>query len=352
MDSVTQVALGAAVGELVLGKKVANKAPLWGAIAGTIPDLDVVFNPFLDSIQKLTFHRGFSHSFLFAVLLAPILGFLISRIYRKNPEASWRDWTLLIFWCVFTHPILDSLTTYGTQLFLPFSSYAVDFSMVFVVDPFYTVPLGGFVVAVLFFSKQTKTRRILNGLGLAISCGYLLFSIGNKVHTGMVFRDALSKQGSEYQRLLTSPTPFNNILWRGLAEEQDGYRIGFYSLLDSDSKISFEFLPRNEHLIRQIRNDPAIEQLILRSNGYYTISDRDGTLYFNDLRFVELNSWTRGLPRQHVFSYRITRSDPKTGAAVSIERIPPSMDAPGNAFGSLLDRVSGKRPVTEDDYER
>ena len=38
MDSVTQIVLGAAVGELVLGRKVGNKAILWGAIAGTIPD--------------------------------------------------------------------------------------------------------------------------------------------------------------------------------------------------------------------------------------------------------------------------------------------------------------------------
>ena len=38
MDSVTQATLGAAVGELVLGKKVGKKAPLWGAAAGTLPE--------------------------------------------------------------------------------------------------------------------------------------------------------------------------------------------------------------------------------------------------------------------------------------------------------------------------
>ena len=43
MDSLTQIVLGAAVGEATLGRKVGNKALLWGAIAGTIPDLDVVY---------------------------------------------------------------------------------------------------------------------------------------------------------------------------------------------------------------------------------------------------------------------------------------------------------------------
>ena len=47
MDSLTQAVLGAACGEAVLGRKIGNKALVWGAIAGTIPDLDVVAQVFL-----------------------------------------------------------------------------------------------------------------------------------------------------------------------------------------------------------------------------------------------------------------------------------------------------------------
>ena len=50
MDSLTQIVLGAAVGEVVLGKKVGNKAMLYGAIAGTIPDLDVLTRYFMDTV--------------------------------------------------------------------------------------------------------------------------------------------------------------------------------------------------------------------------------------------------------------------------------------------------------------
>jgi inner membrane protein len=74
MDSLTQIVLGAAVGEAVLGRKIGNKAILWGAIAGTIPDLDVLLIGD-DPIRELTIHRGFSHSIVFAILMAPILGF-------------------------------------------------------------------------------------------------------------------------------------------------------------------------------------------------------------------------------------------------------------------------------------
>ncbi|MCB0293431.1 MAG: metal-dependent hydrolase, partial [Calditrichaeota bacterium] len=72
MDTITQIALGAAVGEAVLGRKVGNKALLWGAVGGTIPDLDVLARPLLSGVENLGFHRGFSHSILFAVMIAPL----------------------------------------------------------------------------------------------------------------------------------------------------------------------------------------------------------------------------------------------------------------------------------------
>ena len=68
MDSLTQIVLGAAVGEAVLGKKVGNKALLYGAIAGTIPDLDSFAPLFTDTLTSIEVHRGFTHSIFFSVL--------------------------------------------------------------------------------------------------------------------------------------------------------------------------------------------------------------------------------------------------------------------------------------------
>ena len=42
MDSLTHIVLGAAVGETTLGNKIGNKALIWGAIAGSFPDFDVM----------------------------------------------------------------------------------------------------------------------------------------------------------------------------------------------------------------------------------------------------------------------------------------------------------------------
>lgn len=82
MDSLTQITLGAAVGEVVLGPKIGNRAMVWGAIAGTIPDMDVLAKLVSDELGAFAFHRAITHSFTFA-LLAPIpLAWLAQKLYK------------------------------------------------------------------------------------------------------------------------------------------------------------------------------------------------------------------------------------------------------------------------------
>jgi inner membrane protein len=76
--------LGAAVGEIALGRKIGNRALIWGAIGGTIPDLDVFANPFMDDIQALAFHRSISHSIFFSVVAPLVFGGLIFRLYESK----------------------------------------------------------------------------------------------------------------------------------------------------------------------------------------------------------------------------------------------------------------------------
>jgi inner membrane protein len=93
MDSITQITLGAAVGELVLGRKVGNRAMMWGAIGGTIPDLDVLANFFLDPVHALAFHRGITHSIFFSILAAFPFAWIVHRLYRsethRKPGYKW-----------------------------------------------------------------------------------------------------------------------------------------------------------------------------------------------------------------------------------------------------------------------
>jgi inner membrane protein len=84
MDSLTQIVLGAAVGEIALGRKIGNRALIWGAIGGTIPDLDVLANPFMDDMGALAFHRGITHSIFFSLVGPLIFGGLVHQLYATR----------------------------------------------------------------------------------------------------------------------------------------------------------------------------------------------------------------------------------------------------------------------------
>ena len=89
MDSVTQLALGAAVGVAVMGRRTAVwKAALWGGIAGTLPDLDV-FIDHGDALRNMTMHRGASHALFWLALASPLInGPILVPASRPDPTAS------------------------------------------------------------------------------------------------------------------------------------------------------------------------------------------------------------------------------------------------------------------------
>ena len=287
MDSLTQIVLGASVGEVVLGKKVGNKAILWGALAGTLPDLDVLLRYFTDEISSTQMHRGFSHSIVFAVLIAPLLGWIAKKIHFKLKEVSFKDWTKLFFWTTVTHPLLDAHTTWGTQFFWPFN-YRLAYQNIFVVDPLYTLPFLMFLIIVMTLKKDNPKRSKFNTIGLSVSSTYLLLTLIFKWISFQEFKEGLENQEIEYVEIDTKPSPLNSILWSSLIETDKGYRTAYYSLFDKQEiTYSKEFL-KNHHLLEPYLEEKVIKQLIDISAGWYRIEEKNGKLLFWDLRFGQM----------------------------------------------------------------
>lgn len=288
MDSLTQIVLGAAVGEATLGRKVGNKALLWGAIAGTIPDLDVLYIKLIggDAIDEIVLHRGFSHSILFAFLMAPILGWLVNWLYKKKQQADFKGWTTLFFWSIFTHPLLDSLTTYGTQLFLPFSDYRVSIASVFVVDLFYTLPFLLCVIGVSMLARTNSKRRLLNYVGLGLSSTYLLIGLLNKYLATQVFEHDLANKPDKMELVFTGVTPLNIVLWYGVAETEDSFHVGYYSLFDDNREIDWLAFQKNHQLLEGVENEYGIDRLKWFSDQLYVVSEQgNDTLNLYTMKF-------------------------------------------------------------------
>ena len=340
MDSITQIVLGAACGEVAAGNKIGNKALLYGAIGGTIPDLDVFVGRWLfnNEIDINAFHRGFMHSIVFAILASIILGWIVFKLYdkgkRRHGTTNLMDWRRLFFWSIFTHPLLDSLTPYGTQLFLPFTDYRVALNTISVVDPAYTLPFLLCLIIAMFFRRNTKWRKKFVKAGLAISCTYLVFTFVNKIYIDSVFRKTLAERGIEYSRFSAQPSILNNILWYGIAETEDGYYSGYYSLLDKDNRFSnWNFLPKNHDLVPT--DHPDIKCLRWFSNDYFNVFEIEGAdkFQYNDLRYPFLDPED---PSSSVFTFTVYKDGDRYDI-LPFEGKPPSSED----FELFIQRIKG-----------
>jgi membrane-bound metal-dependent hydrolase YbcI (DUF457 family) len=409
MDSLTQIVLGAAVGEAVLGRKVGNRAMLWGGIAGTLPDLDVMANAVSDPMSALAYHRAFTHSLPFAFLAAPIIGLAIHRLYggsawkdkvnnwvlfpllilafyamltlgsllmpveiknipaitaavssvfvgiclvvalfrwirgspKKTENADWRGWSLLFFWAIVTHPLLDCFTAYGTQLLEPISKHRVAWNTISVADPMYTLP---FLILLVWARTQVQGsawRQRLNRAGLVVSSVYLGLTIINFFNVDHVFQRSLSRSGINAEERIISPSILNNILWSGTARtKEDHYYFGQYSLLDKRREFD-EFTPieGNHEWLAPYAEDRDVAILRWFTQGFYGVVPRDsGYLQVNDLRYGLINEDPRD-PASYIFSWKV---DTSVHPVRVVREFAGPQENQEDLFGRLWERLKGQ----------
>ncbi len=334
MDSLTQIVLGASVAEVTLGKKVGNKAMLWGAIAGTIPDLDVLAKQFTDIVTANEMHRGVTHSILFSVVMAPVFGWLISKLYQKSNEANWKQWSWLFFWSFITHPLLDAHTTWGTQLFWPLE-LKVSYQNIFVADPLYTIPFLVCTAAALFYHRTHPKRSSINRLGIILSSSYMVLTLGIKGYTYFKFEDSLKAQNIEYDEISNRPTPLNSVLWTANVDADSSYFIGYYSLFDTQETIAFNKVNKNRGEFTQIMDEEIVKRLIKLCKGWYIIQKTEEGYAFNDLRFGMFSFGEA--TEEFVFRYDLVY---KNGVLTVTQR-QPDVENASEMFGILWERIKG-----------
>lgn len=301
MDSVSQIVLGAACGEAVAGRQLKNKALFWGAVGGTIPDLDTFLTPFFDSVSGLLVHRGYTHSIFFAFVLAPLLALVLRKF---NKQVSYMTWFWLFFWSLITHPLLDGFTGYGTPLFLPFSSFRVDINSIFIIDPVYTLIYIFCLYKVMRSGSDLLCRQKWNWRGITLSTAYLLFTVVNQGYHNNVFKAALAEQKIKYTESYAAPTAFNQVLFYNFTVTDSGYYHAYHSWFDSQP-VKFKFYPRNDELLpAHLHSDERIQKLKYFSKGYYLLMKEEGRLYFCDVRFGKIGGFY-GEPSPWIFRWEL-----------------------------------------------
>ena len=304
MDSVTQAVLGAVVAESVFNARpywrtrfqditpIGRKATVIGAVLGTLPDLDV-FIDYGNVVNNTVMHRGFSHSLWVLSLMAIPIAWLIYQGFRLySPQKPGYRRTLLATWlCLITHPLIDALTVYGTQLYWPSSEPPVIWSVFFIIDPVYTLSLlAGLVMAFVYRSQRKAWYAVMTGL--LFSSGYMAWAFAAQGY--------ITQQASAWfktDELLVSPTAFNTIAWRVLVPQGDRVLESYWNVLQADAPMDMTVIDKGLIWQPQIQGFDSFQKLQWFSHGYYQVSKQDEQIRVSDLRM--------GGSGQYIFTFVI-----------------------------------------------
>lgn len=322
MDSVTQAALGGALGGVVLGKQLGRAALVGGALLATVPDLDVLID-YGSAVANFTQHRGFSHSLL---VLVPLALFLGAVLHRWRPHVSLARWCMFTNLVLVTHPLLDAFTTYGTQLLWPLAGPAALHS-IFIIDPFYTLPL--LIACAIAAFRPTGQRALV--VGLALSSVYLGWSfVGQQLITQRVM-PILVNEGVENAPRLVQPMPFSTLFWRITV-------MGQYERLEittgflSDGSPAVERYARKPELALEVGQLQEGQRLVWFTRGFLEFDVREGVLTATDIRL--------GLPGAHPFTFALAERKAGRWAPLTSYQLPrPVLDV-----AALANRIVGLPP--------
>jgi inner membrane protein len=288
MDSLTHILTGVAIGQMFSKEKEKDKfRPLvWGAIAGSIPDLDAVVQPFISPENSMLFHRGISHSLLLWALCSPLLALLINKLCKGN-RRSYSKWLKISMVSWLSHIILDLFNTYGTGIFEPFSHARISYDAVNVFDLVYFLPLLTMSILLVCVVKRHAGKILLSSALLMFSTLYIATSVIFKVSVETTAGMQCLKQNIRMTRIVSSPLPLSNLAWKTVVETGNGYYAGTYYGFWKDWT-DFEYIPKNIQLENRLNCYANFKKLKQFTKNCYSLEQQDEQVFLTDLRFTSL----------------------------------------------------------------
>lgn len=256
MDSVTQLLFGGTIAAAGFRSKLGRRAVAAGGFIGTVPDLDVLGQLFVN--QSVTdgwlHHRSITHSFPVALVYGAAIGWTIWRAerLRRVPADAGEDkdrrrsWMWLGALCAVTHPLIDLFTAYGTQLLAPFSAARFAVNAMPIIDPIYTLPLLIVFLFALVTQRKAEAAQRLAQFALVYVGLYTTMAWGVGRHMELRAREELHASAPvavSAARVAAYPVIFQPWWRRIVADLPDEILIGFASPF-RDAPIDWQRIPR------------------------------------------------------------------------------------------------------------
>ena len=159
MDNLTHSLVGLTAAKAGL-EKLSPGATALCLLAANAPDADIIVLAFGDRWDFLQHHRGITHAIVGVITLAlllPLIFYFVDRLWsrfrNRPPTVKLQGLLLASFIVSATHPLLDWTNNYGIRFLLPWSQKWSYGDLVFIVDPYLWLILGGAA-----FLLTTRTR--------------------------------------------------------------------------------------------------------------------------------------------------------------------------------------------------
>ena len=349
MDWITHASVGALAAEITLGKRMGNRALVWGAGFGIAPDLlDTLLSPFLSTAGKLAHEYGASHSLLLMVLLSLVLPRWLLKQWKPSkvtqPQAG-----LFVALVWSTHLLVDGLGVRGVQLLWPHLGLPVAFNLLGQSDGFFTASLLVPLVCLAFLraKKEQAKRRRLWWWSVGLSSGYVVLALLAKSAAGVGFAADLTRRGMTYESRLESPTPWNILLWRGMVDGGDEIWVGYRTVFEWHSTpVRWTVFPRERAAFAQYATTREAQRVAAFATGWWIARTNKTGLWLGDMRHGEHRLWGE---RKGMVDIRLKYSwqlEPAP-AADPLRQITPEQKNPWDLTRRQLRRSIGQR----DDWE-
>ena len=218
MDPITQGTVGAAFAQSTANKNNILRIGVIGFLAGLAPDLDVLIRSSNDPILFLEYHRQFSHSLFFIPFGSLIVALLIFPLVKKS--MSLKTVYIASFLGYATHGLLDACTSYGTQLFWPFSNERVTWNNISIVDPLFTIPI------LILVGTAIKTRkRLFSFFAIGWATFYLSLGFVQYERALSTAIELAHSRGHNAERLTLKPSFGNLILWKSIYQHEEKFYV-------------------------------------------------------------------------------------------------------------------------------
>lgn len=332
----------------MLGRKLGNRAMLWGLLFGTLPDLDALVSFFLDTANNLAWHRGPSHSLLVMAVASFALSRWLAKLWKKE-KVSKAQAGAFVFAAWSTHVLIDCFNVYGTSVLWPFQEQRVAFDHLFVIDPLFTLPLIVTLTWLAFLraKKQQPKRRRLCWWGLGLSSGYVILSLLAKRAAAAGFEADLERRGVVFSRRMEAPTAFNILLWRSVVDRENELWVGYRSIFERhDAPVRWTVYPKGEDAFFPYSDMRETMTVDWFSDGWWIARRHKQGVWMGDLRFGEIREWDarRGyVDSRPTFSWVFY---PKAEGD-KLRQVMPESRNPGETLSRMAKRLCGDRDAWE-----